>query len=353
MKHFIQRASLAAALVFLLTGASCGLQSNAPAVVDGGIYKSADLGANWAQKTAIPEIGGRIIGFADAQVNALVIDPMDHNVLYVATADKGLLQSMDGGERWESIPYFGANVRSVAVDYGNKCEYFGLTPNKLSRTTNCGRDFKDVLTETRQGYELMEVISDSYNKNTVYVATTNEILKSVDNGDSWTTLKRFDDNIADVWMDVADSRILMVGLASSGIWQTLDAGKNWIEKIDQLSGFDGASNIISISQSGRAAKNYIISTNHGLLRTTDGGDTWNDIQLLTPANTVQPLAVAVDWANNKNIYYATTTTLYKTVDGGLTWITQKLPTNRLPSTLTIDYKDSRVLYLGTEPVPEQ
>lgn len=353
MKHFIQRSSLAAALVFLLTGASCGLQSGAPAVVDGGIYKSIDLGATWLQKTAIPEIGGRIIGFSDAQVNALTIDPQDHNVLYLATADKGLLQSMDGGERWTSIPYFGANVLSVALDYANKCEFYGLTPNKLSRTTNCGRDFKDVLTEARPGYALKKVIVDDYNKNTVYAATTKEILKSTNNGETWTTLKLFDDNISDVWMDIADSRMLMVGLKGSGIWRTSDGGNLWVEERDVLSKFDGASNIISITQNGRTIKNYTIATDHGLLRTTDGGESWNDIALLTPANTVKPLVVAVDPVNDKNIYYATSTTFYKSVDGGTTWKTQKLPTNRLPSVMTVDYKDSKVLYLGTKPVPKQ
>jgi len=353
MKYYIKRGALAAALVFLLTGASCSLPAKTPAVVDGGIYKSVDLGATWTQKTAIPEIGGRIIGFADARVTSLTIDPLDHNVLYLATADKGLLQSMDGGERWNSVGYLGANVVNVAVDYFNKCEYYGMTPSKLSRTTNCGRDFKDVLTETRQGYTLKKVITDSYNRNTVYAATSKELLKSTDNGESWTTLKRFDDNITDVWMDVADTRMIMVGLAGSGIWRTADGGKVWVEERDALSKFDGASNIISITQLGRTIKNYLISTDHGLLKTTDGGESWYDIALLTPANSVKPLAVASDWANAKNIYYATSTTFYKSVDGGATWKTQKLPTNRLPSTLTVDYKDSKVLYLGTRPVPKQ
>lgn len=353
MKYFIQRASLALVLVFLLTGASCSLPSKAPAVVDGGIYKSIDFGATWVQKTAVPDIGGRVVGFADAQIIALTFDPQDHNVLYLSTADKGLLQSFDGGDRWNSIGYFGPKVLGVAVDYANKCEYYGLTANKLGRTTNCGRDFKDVLTETRQGYELKKVIIDGYNKNTVYVATTKEIIKSVNNGETWTTLKRFDDTITDVWMDVADSRILVVGLRGSGIWFTADGGKLWVERREPLTKFDGASNIIAITQMGRNAKNYIISTDHGLLRTTDGGESWNDIPLLTPANSVKPLVVAVDHANDKNIYYATSTTLYKSVDGGLTWKTQKLPTNRLPSVLTVDVKDTKVLYLGTRPIPKQ
>lgn len=329
------------------------MPSSGPAVVDGGVYKSIDLGSTWLQKTAIPEIGGRVIGFADAHVTALTLDPQDHNVLYLSTADKGLLVSMDGGERWNSIPYFGPRVIGVAVDYANKCELYGLTSNKLSRTTNCGRDFRDVLTETRQGYELKKVIIDNYNKNTVYVATSKEILKSIDNGVSWSTLKRFDDTIADVWMDVADSRMLMVGLRGSGIWRTADGGKLWVEQREALSKFDGASNIISITQNGRTIKNYIIATDHGILKTNDGGESWYDIALLTPANSVKPLVLAVDWANAKNIYYATSTTFYKSLDGGATWQTQKLPTNRLPSLLSIDYKDSKVLYLGTRPVPKQ
>ena len=85
---------------------------------------------------------------------------------------------------------------------------------------------------------------------------------------------------------------------------------------------------------------------YGLLKSDDGGITWNPITLITPPATTDILAAAINPDNNQEIFYATRATYYKTVDGGKNWITKRLPAKAVPTYLIIDPTDSAILYLG-------
>lgn len=353
MKKVLPRFVILTAAFLLFTGQSGCVSAKPPAAIDGGVYKSIDSGATWLQKAAVPETGGRVVGFPDVDITGLTFDPQDHNFIYINSPTEGLFTTADGGERWNQIKEVGYVVKDVAVDYSNKCRYLTLTPGKLIRTANCGRDFKDVLTETRPDYQLRFVLTDHFNNNVVYVANTREMMRSNDFGDTWTTIARFTDNISDILMDRKDSRILLVGFEGSGIQRTLDGGKSWIDEREGLAKLDGGSNVISLRQHPTKDGNYFAATNYGIIKTADYAATWTGIPLLTPPNSIKITAFAVDPANGDILYYTTATTFYKTVDGGKTWLTLKLPTVRIPTYIEIDPKDAKVMYMGTKQIPKQ
>ena len=334
-------------------GASC-LPGGSSTVArnDGGVYKSIDRAQTWTQKTAVPEIGGKTLTISNAEIKKLLIDPIDHNTVYAATLNNGLFVTYDGGDRWSGIKGISGQVNDVAVDYFNKCRYVVALPQKAVRTTDCGRGFKDILNEARTGVSIKFAIADHFNPNVLYVGTSKEVLKSGDFGETWSTVGRFNQEITDLRMDRRDSRIILAGL-KGGLQLSKDSGKSWTELSENLKKFSNAVNITHIEQSKKADNTYVIASDYGLVKTVDGGITFDSVPLLTPPNSVKIKALATDPSDGDVIYYSTATTLYQSNDGGATWETLRLPTTREASYLTVDYKDGKVIYLGIKNPPKK
>jgi photosystem II stability/assembly factor-like uncharacterized protein len=90
-----------------------------------------------------------------------------------------------------------------------------------------------------------------------------------------------------------------------------------------------------------------------LLRSKDGGATWQDIKLLTPPSATLIYSLAVNPKNEKELFYGTSKALYRTVDGGVNWITRALPTSRAVKFIVLDPKGPNTLYIGVKTVEKK
>jgi len=346
----IQLSLVGLGVMTILGGASCSLFGGGtakPTAPDGGIYRSQDAGVTWQQRVDLLATGGKVIKFNNTDIRRITMDPQDRKAVYATTYGDGLLYSLDGGESWQKDKtYSSGSIPGFAVDYFNKCKWYLAQDKKIARTTNCGRDWKDVLRETRAEFTYQYVVTDHYNQNVVYAANTRELLKSGDNGDSWQTVQVFKGNIKDIVIDSRDSRIIYVGLSADGIHKSVDGGLKWTRLTDNFKDFKEANKVRKIVEDLSAPNTYVVSSDHGLTRTTDGGTTWKSLKLLTPAGAVDVLSLTLDPKDGKIMYYGTDTTLYKTTDGGATWKTTRLPTSRRSNFLLSDYADGKNLYLG-------
>ncbi len=75
-----------------------------------GLYATDDGGNSWRHVDALDAAAGQIFnpdpaptGLTGAFVNDVVIDPFDAQVLYVATARKGVFRSRDAGATWAQV----------------------------------------------------------------------------------------------------------------------------------------------------------------------------------------------------------------------------------------------------------
>jgi PKD repeat protein len=117
-----------------------------------------------------------------------------------------------------------------------------------------------------------------------------------------------------------------VGSPSGGIWKTTDGGSNWTclsddnaslgvsDIVVQSTTYD---DIIYIATGDRdASDTYSV----GVLKSTDGGTTWNTTGLNWTQNQQRRInRLLCDPNNNYTLYAATTAGLYKTTDGGTNW----------------------------------
>jgi len=137
-----------------------------------------------------------------------------------------------------------------------------------------------------------------------------------------------------------DNNTIYAGAASGGIWKSTDGGNLWTP-IGDANAVLGVSDIIVINQGGSNPDILYIATGDkdggsmwslggqqsndnnsvGVLKSTDGGTTWNATGLAFSANqhvTISRL-ILDPGSGNQTIYAATSNGIYKTTDAGVNW----------------------------------
>jgi len=122
-----------------------------------------------------------------------------------------------------------------------------------------------------------------------------------------------------------NANILYVGSAGGGLWKSTNGGTSWIPKTDFI-GSIGVSAIVLDSNNpdiiyigtgdGDASDNYSI----GVLKSLDGGDTWNTTGLdwaTSSSNLIRRMVMDVD--DNNTIVLASNRGIFRSVDAGVTF----------------------------------
>lgn len=127
-----------------------------------------------------------------------------------------------------------------------------------------------------------------------------------------------------VYEDPNNSNTVYLGSPAGGIWKSTDAGVNWQPMSDYLPqiGVSGIvvdhtnSNVIYIATGDKdAADSYSI----GVLKSTDGGVTWNTTGLSFGGTNSFAGDIMMHPSNNQILLCATSSGLYKTTDAGVSW----------------------------------
>jgi len=181
--------------------------------------------------------------------------------------------------------------------------------------------------------------------------------------------------VATVAVDPSNPNHWLVGGAQGGVWETIDAGQNWVAKTDNTASlamgaiaFAPSNARVIYAGTGEAAFSGDGYAGRGLLKSTDGGTNWNLLAASTFTNSAfSRLRVH---PTNPNIAWASVTSgiagraragnppaplrgIFKTTDGGATWaaINTGLPQGRsflYGSLLGIDPRNPATLYAATD-----
>jgi photosystem II stability/assembly factor-like uncharacterized protein len=313
----------------------------------GGVFRSSDRGASWQQKSSIAAVGAPR-GFGGQNVTTMALDPSDKRAVYAGTQG-GLFFSYDGAESWQGASSLGAVViTSVAVSPSEKCTVYAGTGNRVMRTRDCSRTWENVYFDPRPDTRVTSVKVDHANAGNVYAATSKgDVLKSTDGGASWSPIHRFDAEIRQILMTAGDSRVMYAATRGKGLWKTTDAGATWTDLSPAMGEFAGALDNLILAEDVARGNSLVVASNYGLLRTVDGGATFQPLTLLTPPGSTVIYSLAVSPKDSNFIAYGTINTLYRSVDGGAKWTTSKLPTTRAATTLLVDPASDATIYMGT------
>lgn len=343
-------------IIMLIALTGCTLNLTATPKNIGGVFKSYDFGEKW-QAMNLVKSDKKKITLDNVNVNKIILDPLDHKNVYLTTGENGLWYSDNAAGTWQQI-FPQGNVYDLALDPKNSGLVYISLGKKLYKTLNLGADWQPIYFETREKVLITALASDPINNLLIYLGTSNgEIYKTEDGGESWQLITQTEEHspIQKILINPKDNKVIYLATAGAGIYKSSDQGKKWQnlkdnyyyqDKDKKSIRYNGAEAYRSLTFDLTQNDALVYASNYGLLKSNDGGKTWQEIKLLTPPNSVIIKSLAVNPQDNQQIYYGTGTALYRTFDAGKTWLTSSSPSPRSVNYLLVDPQTPNVVYVG-------
>ena len=346
-----------------------------------GYFKTTNDGATWTRIVdgikAFPKRGG---GFCYSEFFATVIDPRnpEHVCLAMAgspgtidllpAANQGVYCSDDGGRRWEQRvgPTMNTAIYALAIDptdsqilyagsNANSASYTGADPDRLYNTVGVvhksmdgGRTWAELPTGLVRGTRVTDMRIDPTNPATVYASTFGlmsgggsnyldtqlGVLKSVDGGATWTSMKvglgAAPAQQAIFRMDLSpkDPSRLIISISDTSYFLSQDGAGHFSRPAAPTSQagimqFDPSDStgarVVGLSQSGTA-----------VLESLDGGNSWRQLGAL-PAEMlnngdpsrptgVRPSDIEISRQDPRIMYLSGSSgSVYRSGDGAASW----------------------------------
>ncbi len=301
-----------------------------------GLYRKEAGDANWESLlNGLPP---------SPQVRAIVFHPSDANVVLVGT-QRGVYKSSDRGDTFKrtNLPE-GRVVWSFKFNPHNPDVIFlGTEGSEVYRSEDGGDNWQYwSVIENPDAYQMsfstriLGIAIDENNADNMYAALeVGGAASSADGGKNWKIAnKNFGSDV-----NLLDLHGVAIGGAGSGsvfisnrtgVWRSEDRGENW--RNVQFENFSD----IRYSRGVEVAPNnpdtlYACvgldfgSEQGGVLRSTDGGDTWHRFDKgVAPGSTT--FGIAVNDRDPEQVYFCTRRgQVFGTHDGGATWDEHALP----------------------------
>ncbi|MDP2208891.1 MAG: hypothetical protein Q8K98_08965 [Bacteroidota bacterium] len=351
-------------------------------------YRSlGDISTGWLSGTGLPG--------TQAVVDAIDINPISQNIIYLGTDGKGVYKSIDSGFTWQArnsgmlgtggrvIKLNGNGQIILGTDFGdgiwlssnqtaswitadtlttsNSITSIGITNNNLIlysgdygtgvyKSTDGGHIWH-ITDSTVINHFIRTLVVHPSNSNLVYAGTGNGVYKTTNAGAAWFATNNglpFGASVRSMKIDPTNSNIIYIGTDSSYMYKTIDAGASWIH-FTNLNGFLPQDKFIrSITVDHTAPNNIYVGVDSGrIYKSTSSGVAWSLMSRLPATRSVRSILIN---PHNPMILFAGTfgDGIFLSVDGGIHWATYN---NGLPDldiyTLESDNATPLNIYAGT------
>lgn len=272
-----------------------------------------DEGAGF-DETELAALQWRCIGpFRGGRSTSVCGVAQEPNTYYFGSVGGGLWKSIDGGNKWTNITDGQLNTGSVGAVAVAPSDpnviYLGMgeapirgvmtsSGDGVYRSTDAGKTWTHVGLENTLHISQIRVHPE--NPDVVYVGAQGSpygpsedrgVFRSTDGGDTWEKVHFVDENsgVSDLSIDMRNPRVLY-----AGYWD--HTRLPWYIR----SGGEGS----------------------GIWKTTDGGDTWNELTAGLPDSIMGKIGVSVSPANSNRVYAIIESKqggLYRSDDAGANW----------------------------------
>jgi len=328
------------------------------------------------------------------RVSAVAMHASDTNVIYAGAASGGVFRSQDGGESWEQIFENALNISIGDIEIapsdpnimlvgtgesnpgGGSLAYDG---SGVYKSTDGGLNWEG--TGLMEGGSVGRIVIHPQDPNIAYTAAMGRlfsnnsergVFRTTDGALSWEQVLYISDSTGaiDLVMDPSDPNILYVAMwervrrpdrrqyggHGCGIYKTTDGGDTWNELTNGLPTSNVGRIGIDISQSDPDILYAIYADSigyfAGVYKTTDKGDTW----LRTNDASLSNMYYSYGWwfgrihidPTDPDIVYPIGFDLYKTSNGGAFWSNISEGVHVDQHDLVSHILDPEKLYLGND-----
>jgi photosystem II stability/assembly factor-like uncharacterized protein len=290
----------------------------------------------------------------------------NRNTFYFGAVGGGVWKTTDAGNNWKNISdkYYGGTIGAIAVAPSDEdVVYVGEGENTMRgnvseglggmwRSNDAGRTWKNI--GLKDGRHIIRIIIHPKNPDIVWVAVVGHLFgpneergvyKTTDGGKTWkrTLYVNNQTGASDLVMEPGNPEVFYAGMwriirtphslesggEGSGIWKSTDGGETW-QNITAAKGFPkGTWGIVGVAVAPSNADKVYALIEHekgGLYTSTDAGQSWT---LVSSDNNIRQRAwyyskIFVD-PKNENLVYAPNVGFMRSRDGGRTWQSVRTP----------------------------
>lgn len=290
----------------------------------------------------------------------IAFHPRDEGVVFLGTQKNGLWKSMDAGKTWQKQKdqkgalQSASDIYRVAVAPSNPhviyVAAFQNNRGRVLKSEDGGNSFREIYFVSADRFGVFDIFVDPYNAEHVLVATgQGGILETKNGGTAWRVWHWFGEALTRMMVNPDNGGEMYVVFQRGNIAKTKDGGKTWVNALEGLAKQTRAANgnqfttpqsplMFNFREVGAGTVTYfkpdpfVFSTiymirNGSLWRTANGGETWEQIQIIVPPSAEAVSAFAASPGRANLLFAAVGNQLYRSEDGGREWSFSVLPTS--------------------------
>lgn len=195
------------------------------------IVKTVTCGRDWTRVFFDPQ--------TSKVITRLAVDWFNPTIIFAGTSEGDILKSQDGGASWLSAARVdGTRITDIDIDpRDSRLVYVGTLGNGIWKTIDGGATWtqinKQFGEDLREARRVTQVVLDPKAANTLFVVSKYGIIRSEDQGETWTALKLTSPpgtiQISALAIDPNDPK-KMIYTGSTSVAFTSDAGTTWTVK---------------------------------------------------------------------------------------------------------------------------
>jgi photosystem II stability/assembly factor-like uncharacterized protein len=274
------------------------------------------------------------LGPVGGSVTALVIDPLNSQIMYAGTFGGGVYKSVDGGKTWQdsSSGLIDLYIQSMAIDPKNPdTVYAGMYRFGVYKSTDGGLNWYSTGPGLNAFPIVYDLQVDPQNPDILYAGTRGwtpvftwappwggGVFKSVNGGDTWTIQNNglTEDWVYSLAIDPTNPQIVYAAAHSMGVFKSTDGAATWKAMSKGIS--DLAGRAIVVDPKNPLNVYYGAWHTGGVFKTTNGGSSWGVVSSGLSGAKIYKLLI--DPVNPTILYAATYLTgLFKSTNSASGW----------------------------------
>lgn len=319
----------------------------------------------------LPMIGSgdhaQALGPDGGDITALIVDPTNPQILYAGTYGGGIYKSADAGANWRPVSNGLDNVTilSLAINPKNPTIlYAGTYRSGIYKSINGGESWWGISAGLNASAMVYTLAVDPQNPNTLYAGTRSPgstppwgggVFKSLDGGSTWQN-KTNGTGLGEDWVyslaiNPSNPAIVYAATHSKGIYKSTNGGNNWVWASsgiwDQGTVLGMRAVVVDPSQ----PSTLYAATWHGgaVFKSTDAGNSWKTANVGLAGKKIYSLVIHPKYPQ---LLYAaawnsgTGGGIYKTANGGGSWSLMGLGADSIYA-IAPDQNSTNIVYAGT------